>query len=106
MLVMVMVLLNMLVAILMEAYGVVKEDAKNADSLPLGGQVLGTVRGTLLLGVGEYTNPTRDQTNLVRDCLDPSSFLICTECTPGSEHSKNDGAAGMSHDGICSIEMM
>lgn len=33
MLVMVMVLLNMLVAILMEAYGVVKEDAKNADSL-------------------------------------------------------------------------
>ena len=36
MLVMVMVLLNMLVAILMEAYGVVKEDAKNADSLSLG----------------------------------------------------------------------
>jgi len=36
MLVMVMVLLNMLVAILMEAYGVVKEDAKNADSLRLG----------------------------------------------------------------------
>lgn len=33
MLVMVMVLLNMLVAILMEAYGVVKDDAKNADSL-------------------------------------------------------------------------
>ena len=33
MLVMVMVLLNMLVAILMEAYAVVKEDAKNADSL-------------------------------------------------------------------------
>lgn len=28
-----MVLLNMLVAILMEAYGVVKDDAKNADSL-------------------------------------------------------------------------
>ncbi|CAJ1342930.1 unnamed protein product [Effrenium voratum] len=33
MLVMVMVLLNMLVAILMEAYAVVKDDAKNADSL-------------------------------------------------------------------------
>ncbi|CAE7555442.1 pkd2 [Symbiodinium pilosum] len=33
MVVMVMILMNMLVAILMEAYGVVKDDAKNADSL-------------------------------------------------------------------------
>lgn len=33
MVVMVMILMNMLVAILMEAYGVVKEDAKHADSL-------------------------------------------------------------------------
>lgn len=56
--------------------------------------------GHFLLGAGEYTNPTRDQTNLVRDCSDPSSFLICVECTRGSEHSKHDGIAGMSQDGI------